>query len=87
MGKKCSMETHDFYCVNCGNKGLPLSRKKGFQHGKFHLKKLYCFHCKQELNHIECKNPVEVEEFRKNFEKGVYKDEAEKSLSYGGGAR
>ena len=61
-------------------------RKQGFQHGKMHRKKLYCIHCKQEINHVECKTYEEVEEFRINFENGVYKDEAEESIRYIGTA-
>ena len=77
---------HSFYCIKCGNKGIPLMRKQGFQHGKMHRKKLYCIHCKQEINHVECKTYEEVEEFRINFENGVYKDEAEESIRYIGTA-
>ena len=75
-------ELHDFYCVNCGNKGLPCQRKRGQQRGQFHRKKLYCLHCKTEVNHIECTNYLEVEEFKKNFEEGVYVDESEASVSF-----
>ena len=73
---------HDFYCIKCGHKGIPLSRKQGYQHGRFHRKKLFCLYCQQEVNHIECKNDEDVAEFKRNFENGVYKDEAEESVSY-----
>lgn len=73
---------HDFYCIKCGHKGIPLSRKQGHQHGRFHRKKLFCLYCQQEVNHIECKNDEDVAEFKRNFENGVYKDEAEESVSY-----
>ena len=86
MGKRNlrrqSMALHDFYCINCGNKGIELIRKQGFKHEKMHRKKLYCVHCKCEVNHIECKTFDEVEEFRENFANGVYKDEAKESLSF-----
>ena len=72
---------HSFYCINCGNKGIPLMRKQGFKHQGMHRKKLYCVFCKQEVNHIECKTFDDVQEFRLNFENGVYKNEAEESLS------
>ena len=75
---------HSFYCINCGKKGIPLMRRQGFKHGKMHRKKLYCPFCKTEVNHIECKTPEEVEEFKINFENGVYKDEAKESLSFVG---
>ena len=73
---------HDFYCIKCGHKGIPLSRKQGHQHGRFHRKKLFCIYCQQDVNHIECKNDEDVAEFKRNFENGVYKDEAEESVSY-----
>lgn len=82
-----SYENHDFYCMNCGRKGIPLSRRVSLQHGKFHRKKLYCIYCKEEVNHIECRTPEEVEEFKENFENGVYKDEAKESLDYVRGSR
>ena len=46
------------------------------------MKKMYCFHCKKEVNMIECKNEFEVQEFLENFNNGVYKEEAEESLSF-----
>ena len=80
MGK--SEKSHDFYCINCGNKGIPLIRKVGFQRNKFHRKKLYCIYCKTEVNHVECRNQDEIDQFLKDFQDGVYKDEAKESLSY-----
>ena len=73
-------EEHSFFCIKCGNKGIPLRRKKGHQHGRFHRKKLYCPYCKIEINHIECKTLDDIEEFKINFENGVYADEAAESL-------
>lgn len=73
---------HEFYCIKCGKRGIPLSRKTGFQKERFHRKKLFCLYCKEEVNHIECKNYEDVNEFKQNFLEGVYKDEAEKSISY-----
>ena len=45
----------DFYCVHCGNKGIPIMRKAGHGREAGHLKKIYCLYCKQERNHVECK--------------------------------
>lgn len=77
-----SYENHDFYCMNCGRKGIPLSRRVSLQHGKFHRKKLYCIYCKEEVNHIECKTYEEVQIFKDAFEREEFKEEAEESLSY-----
>ena len=74
---------HNFYCINCGNRGIELYRNRGYQYGKGHRKKLYCIHCQAEVNHIECKTPEEEYEFKKNFENGVYKNEAEESMAHG----
>lgn len=75
-------ETHDFYCMSCGNKGIPLSRNIGFQHSKFHRKKLYCVFCKREVNHVECRNPMEVHKFKEDFNKGLFVKEAEASIEF-----
>ena len=76
------MENHDFYCLKCGKKGLNVYRRQGHQHGKYHRKKLYCFYCKEEVNHMECRNQAEIDEFKDAFERGEFIDEAEESISY-----
>lgn len=73
---------HSFYCIKCGNKGIPLMRRQSLQHEKMHRKKLYCLYCKEEVNHIECKDLEEVEAFKLNFKNGVYINEAEESVSH-----
>ena len=73
---------HSFYCIQCGNKAMDLPRNHAFQHERFHRKKLYCPYCKVMINCIECKDDGDVFDFKENFEKGVYKDEAENSLDY-----
>ncbi len=86
MGRS-NMETHTFYCINCGQAGIPLMRRKNRQRERFHRKVMYCYHCHQEVNHIECKNEEDIREFKENFEKGVYKDECKESLDYVGNSR
>ena len=73
---------HSFYCLKCGNKGIPIMRRDAKKHTPFHRKKLYCLYCKTEVNHIECTNQLEVAEFKENFEKGAYIDEAKASISF-----
>lgn len=80
MGRGVTMETHDFYCINCGNRGISLMRKRGHQHSRMHRKRLYCPTCQLEINHIECKDENDVFEFKTNFENGVYTDEAAESV-------
>lgn len=72
--------THNFFCINCGNPTIPIMRKSGQMHGKFHRKRLYCYHCKQEINCIECRNEEEVWEFKEKFKAGEFKEEAKESL-------
>ena len=45
----------DFYCTQCGRKGIPISRIKGREREAGHLKKLFCLTCQKETNHVECK--------------------------------
>lgn len=72
---------HDFYCIKCGQKNLTIPRRDGRLHGKGHRKKLYCFHCNEEINCVECRNDEEVKEFKEAFERGDFEDEAEESLA------
>lgn len=81
MGRRCSTETHVFYCINCGNRGIPLPRKTGFAREKFHRKNLYCPYCKTVINMIECRNQDEEDEFKRMFEEGYFIDEATESLA------
>lgn len=75
-------EYHDFYCIQCGKKGIPLPRTDGFRREKFHRKKLYCIFCKEEVNHIECSSEEDVFIFRESFEKGEFVNECNESLSF-----
>ena len=75
-----AFEEHKFFCLNCGRPGIPIRRKLGQQHEAFHRKKLYCPWCKVTINHIECRNDEEVQEFLERFQKGEYQDEAKESL-------
>ena len=76
------LQQHSFYCINCGKKAYELMRKTGHQYPRFHRKKMYCPYCKQEINMVECKNEADIFEFRNDFINGVYKDEAEDSISF-----
>lgn len=80
---------HKFYCMKCGKPGIPIMRPDSRRHECHHRKKLFCLTCKTEVNHIECSNLDEINEFLENFSKGVYIDEAEASISFvrSGGCR
>ena len=68
-------EEHKFFCPICGREGIPLRRKTGHRHSKFHRKKLYCLNCKAETNHIEIMDDEQEKIFFNNLKEGVYKDE------------
>lgn len=78
---------HDFYCIKCGNKGLSLPRRRTKE--KYHRKKLFCFICKEEINHVEIKSWEEKEEFLSEYREGKYKNEVAKEESFftGGNTR
>ncbi len=83
MGRRNSnIVFNSFYCMKCGNKSYDLPRKKGGQKARFHRKKMYCPHCRIEVNHVECRNEEDVFQFKQDFEDGVFKEELEKSLEY-----
>ena len=72
--------TNDFYCIQCGQKGLPVQRKQGKARGVFHRKKLWCCNCKVEINHVEVRNDYERDCFKEMYENGDFRTEAEDSL-------
>lgn len=82
MGRRSSSVGSSFYCLNCGNKGIPLSRPKGFQRSQGHRKRLYCIHCRCDVNHVECRNWTEEQEFKTQFAAGAFKEEAAASLAF-----
>ena len=83
VGKNCrSYELHDFYCINCGEKGIPLARPNNKKKGAGHRKNMYCFHCKHTVNHVECNTIEEVEQFKTDFNNGLYAEEAKAELNY-----
>jgi hypothetical protein len=77
---KYNYETHDFYCLQCANKTIPVVRSFAKKREKFHRKKLWCCHCKTEINCIEVTNLEEKEKFMEAFHNGEYEQEAKDSL-------
>lgn len=75
-GKK--MITSEFCCCRCGAKGMPIARKQSKQREKGHLKKLWCIHCKDEVNHVEIRpfDDYSYQDFLEDFNEGIYKEEA-----------
>lgn len=71
-----------FMCINCGNAVYSLPRERSHQYKTGHRKVLYCPHCKETVNCVECKNDEDVYNFKIDFEEGVYEDERKNSLDY-----
>ena len=53
MAKNQKTILSEFYCVECGNKGIPIARRISQLREAGHLKKLFCLHCQKETNHAE----------------------------------
>lgn len=77
-----SWTTHDFYCMCCGTKGIPVPRAGNKMKQKFHRKRMYCLRCRTDTNHIECRNEKEVTQFLEDFKNGVYLEEAKETMEY-----
>ena len=75
----------NFYCVLCGNKGIPIFRRKGHEREAGHLKKLFCLKCGKETNHAECKpwTKYDFEDFRTEFEYGNFNEKGNRVRPYG----
>ena len=73
----------DFYCTQCGNRGIPLARVLYCQREAGHLKRLYCMYCKTETNFVEIKpdGPYSVETFKTEFEEGNFEN-GERKMTY-----
>jgi hypothetical protein len=73
---KNTLNISDFYCTKCGNKGIPIPRKKGQERGSGHLKVIFCLTCQQETNHCEIVrengNDYNKDTFLKEFELGRF---------------
>ena len=75
-----SYEQSDFYCINCGQKGIPCLRPQARRRERFRRKKLYCPHCGYTINHIECRTDEDVYDFKEAFDNGEFQEEARISI-------
>lgn len=69
-------------CLNCGKAAYSLPRKVSHQYKRGHMKKLYCPHCKQEINCVECFDDTDIFNFKIKFENGEYENERKESLDF-----
>lgn len=74
----------DFYCVLCGNKGIPIARRSGGKREAGHLKKLYCLKCKKETNHAEVQEwtHYEYKDFQFEFNNSNFSENGDRILPY-----
>jgi hypothetical protein len=84
-GRNNFLIDNEFYCTKCGNKGIPIARKKGQEREAGHLKKLFCLKCQEETNHVECKpfSHYEHEDFLFEFENGNFTETGARKMGYG----
>lgn len=83
MSNKARVTISDFYCTECGKKGMPLARKIGSQREAGHLKKLYCIYCQKEVNHAEIRpfGDYNYEDFKLEYDLGRFVEGQKVSLS------
>lgn len=75
MGRHTPVTISDFYCTQCGQKGIMIPRKVCTQREAGHLKKMYCLHCKKENNFVEIRPfgmEYQYEDFLLEFENGNF---------------
>ena len=84
MGKQNIIRS-EFFCTQCGNRGLPVWRKAGKERESGHLKKMFCLTCNKEQNFCEVKpfTHYTEEDFRFEFEHGNFSPEGLRILTYG----
>lgn len=82
MKRQIMTNNSEFYCLNCGKRGIPIMRKVGKQKADKHRKKMYCPYCRLTLNHIEIKNYEDKLQFLEDFKAGNYQEEAQESIQY-----
>lgn len=81
-----NMITDDqFYCTQCGRKGLPIIRHKGKAREAGHLKKIFCLTCQKETNHVEVRPHTRYtfEDFKTEFEYGNFTEDGQRKRKYG----
>lgn len=79
MSHQRSTIVHEFYCTQCGGRGIPVHRNREVDH----LKKLYCLACGKETNHAECISASKYDSsmFFEEYESGNFDSEGNRILS------
>lgn len=76
---------NEFYCTQCGGRGLPIVRTKGKEREAGHLKKLFCLNCQKETNHVECRynTKYDYSDFLVEFENYNFDNDGNRKMTYG----
>ena len=85
MRRKYNIITdEEFYCTQCGNKGIPIPRRRTFKREAGHLKNLFCIYCNKETNHVECipNSKYTKEDFIIEFENKNFTKDGQRKLTY-----
>ena len=72
------------YCTQCGNKNIPIPRKKSKERESGHLKKMYCIYCKQMTNMVEVRgfgSGYTKEDFELEFKLNNFTKEGTRKLT------
>lgn len=84
MGTKIITD-HEFYCCICGERGIPIPRRKGAEREPGHLKKLFCLNCGTERNFCEI-NPqarkYTYDDFLLEFNYGNFDKDGNRKMSF-----
>ena len=74
-----------FYCVVCGRRGIPITRRRGAERDAGHLKKIFCLQCQKEHNHVECKyfSHYDYEDFLLEKEYNNFDENGNRKMKYG----
>lgn len=66
----------DFYCLKCVSK-ITLPRRMSRIREKGHLKAIYCYNCKERVNHFEVREfdvDFDIEKLKEDIKNGVYEN-------------
>jgi hypothetical protein len=84
MSRRKILGQSKFYCTCCGNETVPIIRKTSQRRETAHLKKLYCIHCKKEVNSVEVNewSNYTYEDFLEEFEGGNFSEEGIRKMPF-----
>ena len=85
MAKSNHITISEFYCTQCGQKGIMIPRKANAQREPGHLKNMYCIHCRKENNFVEIRpfgQEYLYEDFLLEFKNGNFNEDGTRKEPY-----